>query len=649
MKRIKYFALILVLLGSCGIPMPVIDTTYRDILRDFSWYTLNDTVYVIGGHHTQVFWISETHQLFQGPRTRTGSRDIDSKKVYFSTDTAFIFQLHNSNNFGEYTTSISQWKLKEIKTKLNNKSVFRAPQYYAELNGAVYCVAGEGSFYYPADERHYQDVWKTVDGCNWERILESGPWGDGFGTMNGHQLFVFGGRIWLYGGYRDGQNLKDLWSSLDGVSWTKEKVFFDPDKITQLVSFKDELYIVAHDIWKLNAQGEFIKQSDFPFKLMTSDAKFIEINRKLYAVSSSGIYVTDDCISWRELFNTYSFFSEFGVSGNKIIGVERITNGGKRAWESSDGIHWSAVQDTISIDFFPSMDVSMNDYLDEGKVVEFRDELWLFTGHPDLTWKSKDGLKWQKVDIDANNRFVPRIDFASVVFQDRIWILGGRQDKIDGNISNNEIILYLNDVWSSSDGRSWRKEVNAPWFMRSNSHSIVRNGQLYLIGGSGAGLNKLDIWKTSDGKIWVEIDMPKDLVKFNSLRPSLLGLIMYDNSMWFFDPYLGTDVYSLNALGEWNHHLFADNEYYRNPNLDKLALLTTRGGEQTVYALSQYPYKLYSSNTILQWSEVPFTLKRIANEMPYIDYAKLLSFHNNLYLWQLKDGVPESVLLEIGE
>ena len=67
--------------------------------------------------------ISETHQLFQGPRTRTGSRDIDSKKVYFSTDTAFIFQLHNSNNFGEYTTSISQWKLKEIKTKLKRQEI----------------------------------------------------------------------------------------------------------------------------------------------------------------------------------------------------------------------------------------------------------------------------------------------------------------------------------------------------------------------------------------------------------------------------------------------------------------------------------------------------------------------------------------------
>ncbi len=78
------------------------------------------------------------------------------------------------------------------------------------FQGSMWIIGG-GTY---NDPRHYyRDVWRSPDGVHWERVGVA-PWR----AREYHNVAVFDGRIWVLGGYRDG-NLDDVWSSPDGIHW----------------------------------------------------------------------------------------------------------------------------------------------------------------------------------------------------------------------------------------------------------------------------------------------------------------------------------------------------------------------------------------------------------------------------------------------
>jgi hypothetical protein len=63
-----------------------------------------------------------------------------------------------------------------------------------------------------------KEVWSSPDGITW--TLETST--PGFTARTGHTSVEFSGKIWVLGGY-DGTSYKsDVWSSPDGVTWTQE-------------------------------------------------------------------------------------------------------------------------------------------------------------------------------------------------------------------------------------------------------------------------------------------------------------------------------------------------------------------------------------------------------------------------------------------
>lgn len=86
------------------------------------------------------------------------------------------------------------------------------------FQGSMWIIGG-GTY---NDPRHYyRDVWRSADGVHWERVGVA-PWG----AREYHNVAVFDGRLWVLGGYRDG-NLDDVWSSPDGVHW-RQAVSMEP-------------------------------------------------------------------------------------------------------------------------------------------------------------------------------------------------------------------------------------------------------------------------------------------------------------------------------------------------------------------------------------------------------------------------------------
>ena len=102
-------------------------------------------------------------------------------------------------------------------------------------------------------------------------------------------------------------------------------------------------------------------------------------------------------------------------------------------------------------------------------------------------------IGWVRIEVPG--QWLPRAGHASVVFDDRIWVLGGF-------VGSNE---FLNDVWFSTDGANWTQATaNAAWSPRVGHSSVVHDGKIWVIGGVDANQRLNDVWYSGDGVNWTE-------------------------------------------------------------------------------------------------------------------------------------------------
>jgi hypothetical protein len=141
--------------------------------------------------------------------------------------------------------------------------------------------------------------------------------------------------------------------------------------------------------------------------------------------------------------------------------------------------------------------------------VVFKDRMWLMGGGDDDkgtifndVWATTGplGMDWTRVSAAA--AWAARSRFGIIVYQDKIWIFGGR----DGNGNN------LNDVWSSADGSTWTSvTAKAAWTRRCGVGVGVFRGRLWLFGGqdgpAASNVSK-EMWSSVDGATWTREPEP---------------------------------------------------------------------------------------------------------------------------------------------
>jgi hypothetical protein len=168
----------------------------------------------------------------------------------------------------------------------------------------------------------------------------------------------------------------------------------------------------------------------------------------------------------------------------------------KDVWFSINGSSWSKrPAASFSERAYHAM-FSFNDciYVMGGQKVSF-------VGNPfyNDVWESCDGAQtWQSL---GNAPWTTRAGLGFATFDNKMVIGAGCYG---GSIGPSR--LFLNDVWSSSDGRSWEQLTsNASWSPRSGPRMIGFNGKLYLIAGEvgfTADTQLVDIWSSDDGTVW---------------------------------------------------------------------------------------------------------------------------------------------------
>jgi hypothetical protein len=134
--------------------------------------------------------------------------------------------------------------------------------------------------------------------------------------------------------------------------------------------------------------------------------------------------------------------------------------------------------------------------------VVFDGKMWVLGGrfHASSTdsllndvWCSTNGEDWTPVTNSA--LWSPRMGHEVVVFEDTMWLIGG------WGVGT----VQLNDVWFSTDGANWLWAVDsAPWVARSFHEVVVFNDEIWLIGGytNVGAVYVNDIWSSPDGVNW---------------------------------------------------------------------------------------------------------------------------------------------------
>ncbi len=155
--------------------------------------------------------------------------------------------------------------------------------------------------------------------------------------------------------------------------------------------------------------------------------------------------------------------------------------------------------------------------------VVFDNKMWVLGGQDENdyrndVWFSINGANWTQASASAS--WAPRYNHTSVVFDNKIWVLGG----YDYNNDNE-----LNDIWYSIDGVNWIQATDsAEWSPREGHTSLVYDNKIWVIGGfnnNGDFLN--DVWYSSDGVNWTQATGSAEwLPRYRHTS------FVYDNKVW---------------------------------------------------------------------------------------------------------------------
>ena len=110
-------------------------------------------------------------------------------------------------------------------------------------------------------------------------------------------------------------------------------------------------------------------------------------------------------------------------------------------------------------------------------------------------WTSADGNRWAKV---ADAGWPVRSWHQAVEYQGRLYVMGGY-----------DTTQILGDWWSSADGKTWARKTNPAWGARSQPQAVAHNGRLYVLGGTEGGANgrKNDVWSWAEGESWSAVTL----------------------------------------------------------------------------------------------------------------------------------------------
>jgi hypothetical protein len=305
-----------------------------------------------------------------------------------------------------------------------------------------------------------------------------------------------------------------------------------------------------------------------------------------------------------------------------IIGGDGNTD----VWNSDDGVIWTLITDSVP------WGKRYKPY-----VLVFHDTIWMMGGfnyyngnaipYNDV-WYTVDGTNWFMAISDAG--WAPRgIIHGKVVFDDKIWILGGGLYVMNGYPSE----TYYNDVWNSSDGIHWNQVLSsAPWVGRIHHSTEVFDGRMWLMAGHNKNIPagpyhlRNDVWYSYDGVNWTELpNTPWDYTHAASIY-------IYDSALWLAAGYLRNEVWRLHKSPDIGIEVITKNNFiiYPNPAMDLINVKfvnDTKSEEVWNLLIYNYQGKIVKKNVIktTKYQHNSINISDLANGIYYIILSNEIS------------------------
>jgi hypothetical protein len=282
-------------------------------------------------------------------------------------------------------------------------------------------------------------------GRDWTQVTSGAAWG----PRTYHKAVSYNGKMWVMGGHLGADDLADVWYSVDGKRWTLARQ-------TGLATLGSEYAAVAFNgkIWTLGADERMVCYSTDgkTWTRVLPDPPWLPRSCPAAVVHDGKIWV----------LGGFNLLRSPPVYYNDV-------------WCSSDGLHWTSV--TGRAEWPP---------LAGHQALSFDGKLWVIGGHyhfngydgdSPMTWFSDDGRRWRLATKGAPWGY--RVGFGAAVADRRIWVISGAI--VD---SYGYIVQILSDVLSSTDGANWRYATTAaPWLPRLGHAVVVYNQRLWILGG----------------------------------------------------------------------------------------------------------------------------------------------------------------------
>jgi hypothetical protein len=302
-------------------------------------------------------------------------------------------------------------------------------------------------------------------GPNWVNVTDQAAWQ----ARDSQGELVYRDQIWILGGWFDSYQAppRDVWSSQNGKDWTlvNQVAPWKHSDLGMTVTFKDKMWFLGgwyngrlpgheatDDVWSSVDGIDWVQAPASVRWTPRIAAGIVEFKGKMWILGGT---------------ENYYFGDEKSLKND--------------VWFSEDGEKWTLA--TANAGWSPRAYHSVTTY--DGK-------LWVMGGgnyvpdyqaHNDV-WCSEDGITWTEVTKHAP--WGARLWFSSVVYRDRMWVLGGW--------SKNPTAKNLGDVWYSQDGKNWKQLLSdVIWTARHEHSTYVFKDKIFIAGGHAMPLSS-EVW-----------------------------------------------------------------------------------------------------------------------------------------------------------
>jgi hypothetical protein len=309
----------------------------------------------------------------------------------------------------------------------------------------------------------------------------------------------------------------------------------------------DWIHVTPQAAWKArDSQGELV----FKGKLWILGGWF-----NSYEAPPRDVWSSEDGKTWTnqttsapwihsDLPMTITFKNRMWLMGGWYNGRLEGHSASNQVWSSRDGKNWNL--ETERAAWTPRI---------ASALIEFKDKLWLLGGTENYyfgdslslkndVWYSSDGKTWTLATADAG--WPPRAYHQAAVLGDKMYVFGG----------GNYVPQYqaYNDVWSSEDGIHWTKIGDAPWHERLWFSSVVYRSHIWIMGGWSGNpyKNWADVWYSDDGKEWKQLITPTTWKERHEH-----SAFVFKDKIWIaggMTPPLVNDVWSLELPKNWQQN-----------------------------------------------------------------------------------------------